>query len=256
MRKARESASSLWLLSVVCCSIIKHSHDSNRAISCERGVAIVANCAYPLRYLASRFSLWCSAPARRPSSSSGIAPRASTILSNLLLLLLRRRRPGTCSTPWRIDKPQTLPQAAASPAHSAACSGSPPAPLRSSSSPPPPPAPPPPSLLPPEGGREGGREIFDELAFPCSVVVCPVLCRVLGLLSTSHPAPLSHQSSRYPFLCFIRLTTHTHTHAHAHARTHTHTQHIAGGEEEGAGGGGYYWESTKCERESKRVVRQ
>ena len=56
VRKGTESASSLWLLSVACCSIIKHSHDSNRAISCERGVAIVANCAYPLRYLASRFS--------------------------------------------------------------------------------------------------------------------------------------------------------------------------------------------------------
>ena len=54
--KGTESASSLWLLSVACCSIIKHSHDSNRAISCERGVAIVANCAYPLRYLASRLA--------------------------------------------------------------------------------------------------------------------------------------------------------------------------------------------------------
>ena len=61
VRKDTESASSLWLLSVACCSIIKHSHDSNRAISCERGVAIVANCAYPLRYLASRFSARCHA---------------------------------------------------------------------------------------------------------------------------------------------------------------------------------------------------
>ena len=61
VRKGTESASSLWLLSVACCSIIKHSHDSNRAISCERGVAIVANCAYPLRYLASRFSARCHA---------------------------------------------------------------------------------------------------------------------------------------------------------------------------------------------------
>ena len=31
--------------------------DLNRVINCERGVASVANCAYPLRYLASRFSL-------------------------------------------------------------------------------------------------------------------------------------------------------------------------------------------------------
>ena len=31
--------------------------DLKRVINCDRGVASVANCAYPLRYLASRFSL-------------------------------------------------------------------------------------------------------------------------------------------------------------------------------------------------------
>ena len=62
-------------MALVCRLLFYHQTlgDLKRVINCERGVASVANCAYPLRYLGSRSSLdltqWCPVVGREPRPS-------------------------------------------------------------------------------------------------------------------------------------------------------------------------------------------